>query len=362
MRRIANPLRLGTMHEAAFVAEGEWVQHFQQKAASEGITGELRVADLLGWIDEPKPRGLDPIVAQLVVATFAEQTDRAFYLHGSQVTPAPEPGRITAEYTLREESLPSEEDWKSAHARAMAIFGLRPLDLRRGRLVAIFGRDLVTEANRYRTAAHQLASQLDAHADQLQLDHGFGRLATAQAAADLLDALAAGRSAKETVEQLARAELAGPADRTGRSISSAAQVTAALAAAPWDTFEIIASLPVPYAARGAAVMTELRRVAQADELTAPLVPALKRAQSDATALLREATGGGAASRAGTGAGGGAGASTGGGSGAATAGSATNTGGSRRTGVNGIDEVLTDLRRFAEAHGNATIEVSWRVVS
>ncbi|GAB3843128.1 hypothetical protein GCM10029963_17300 [Micromonospora andamanensis] len=200
------------------------------------------------------------------------------------------------------------------------------------------------------------------HADQLRLDREAGRLATARAAADLLDALTAGLSAKETVEQLAQAELAGPADRAGRSISSAAQVTAALAAAPWDTFEIIAGLPTPYTIRGAAILTELRRVAQADELTAPLVPALKRAQGDATALLREATSGVASSGAGTGAGGGAGVSAGGGSGAATAGTPTNTGGSRRTGVNGIDEVVTDLRRFAEAHGDATIEVSWRVVS
>src|SRR5690606_38963641 len=41
MRRIANPLGLGTMHEAAFVLDGQWVQHFHQKAASEGIDGEL---------------------------------------------------------------------------------------------------------------------------------------------------------------------------------------------------------------------------------------------------------------------------------------------------------------------------------
>ncbi|WP_203994567.1 BREX-2 system ATPase PglY [Micromonospora lutea] len=359
MRRIANPLRLGTMHEAAFVIEQEWVQHFHQKAASEGVTGELRVSDLFNWIDQPKPRGLDPIVAQLVVATFAEQTDRAFYLHGSQITPAPEPGRITTEYTLREESLPSEDDWKSAHARAVAIFGLRPLDLRRGRLVAIFGRDLVTEANRYRVAAHQLADQLDVHADHLRLDRGTGRLATARAAAVLLDALTSGRSARETVERLAQAELAGPADRTGRSITSAAQVTTALAAAPWDTFEIIAGLPVPYADRGAAILAELRRVAQADELTAPLAPALRRAQSDATALLREATGGG---RTQAGSSGGAGAGTGGSANTASGGEPTRTGGSRRTGVNGIDEVVADLRRFAETHGEATIEVSWRVVS
>ncbi|MEV0809242.1 hypothetical protein [Micromonospora sp. NPDC050200] len=291
VRRIANPLGLGTMHEAAFVIEGQWVQHFQRKASSEGITGELRVGDLLRWIDDPSPRGLDPIVAQLVVATFAEQTDRAFYFHGSEVIPAPELGKFTADHTLREERLPSDEDWQAARARSAAIFGVQPLDLRRGRLVALFGRDLTTQANRHREAAHGLVARLDQHATWLGIDKesGSGRLATARAAADLLETLANGRSAVEVVERLARADLAGPADRTGKSIMSAAQVSAALAAAPWDTFEIVAGLPEPYAAEAAAILAELRRVAQTDELTAPLAPALRRAQTDATALLRRAT-------------------------------------------------------------------------
>ncbi|PWU59497.1 phage resistance protein [Micromonospora globispora] len=345
VRRIANPLGLGTMHEAAFVIEGEWVQHFQRKASSEGITGELRVGDLLRWIDDPSPRGLDPIVAQLVVATFAEQTDRAFYFHGSEVIPAPELGKITADHTLREERLPSEEDWQAARARSAAIFGVQPLDLRRGRLVALFGRDLTTHANRHREAAHGLVARLDQHATWLGIDKesGSGRLATARAAADLLEALANGRSAVEAVERLARAELAGPADRTGKSIMSAAQVSAALAAVPWDTFEIVGGLPEPYAAEAAAILGELRRVAQADELTAPLAPALRRAQTDSTALIRRAT------------------------------KLPpppplpplppkpRPAGERRVPASDLKDAVTDLKAFAEAHPDATIEVTWRIV-
>jgi hypothetical protein len=48
MRRIANPLLLGEMHEAAFVLGRHWVQHFHQKAAQHGIQGDLKVSDLLG--------------------------------------------------------------------------------------------------------------------------------------------------------------------------------------------------------------------------------------------------------------------------------------------------------------------------
>ncbi|NYH41342.1 hypothetical protein HNR22_001069 [Micromonospora jinlongensis] len=291
MRRIANPLGLGTMHEAAFVVEGQWAQHFHHRAAAEGVSGELRVADILRWIDEPSPRGLDPIVAQLVVATFAEQTDRAFHLHGSAVTPPPEPAKITTDHTLREERLPSEEDWAEARARAGSIFGVHNLNLRRGRLVAMFGRDLSNEGARYREAAHGLSARLEQHDKWLGIDQASpsGRLATARAAADLLERLATGRTAVEIIERLARAELAGPADRVGRSIKSAAQVSAELAGAAWDNFEIIAGLGEPYAVEASAILAELRRVGQADELTAPLSPALRRAQSDAVALIRRAT-------------------------------------------------------------------------
>ncbi|MEH0819831.1 BREX-2 system ATPase PglY [Micromonospora sp. CPCC 205714] len=353
VRRIANPLGLGTMHEAALVIEGEWVQHFQHKAASEGIAGELRVADLLRWMDDPKPRGLDPIVAQLVVATFAEQTDRAFYFHGSEVIPAPELGKISADHTLREERLPSQEDWQAARARSAAIFGFQPLDLRRGRLVALFGRDLTAQATRHREAAHGLVARLDQHATWLGIDKEStgGRLATARAAADLLESLVSGRSAVETVERLAHAELAGPADRTGKSISSAAQVVAALTTASWDNFDLLRRLPEKYAARAAAILDELRAAAQADELTIRLQPALDRAKSEAKALLQRAV---EESR-------------------DDKDSDDDQDedesekqkiivGKRRVAAVEVGQVLDELRALAGSHGAATIEVTWRILS
>ncbi|MEH1014266.1 hypothetical protein V6U90_14280 [Micromonospora sp. CPCC 206060] len=354
MRRIANPLGLGKMHEAAFVIEGQWVQHFQQKAASAGIHDELRVADLLTWIDEPSPRGLDPLVAQLVVATFAEQTDRAFYLHGSEVVPPPEPGRITGDHVLREQRLPTEQDWETARARAAAIFGFQPVALRRGRLVAMFGRDLINAAERYQQSAHDLVRQLDLHVTWLGIapDATTGRLATARAAADLLAALVARRPAVETIESLARADLGGPADRTGKSIKSATQVAAELAAAPWDTFEIIEGLAEPHAAEAALIVAELRAATRADELTTPLAPALRRARAAATDLLRRATArqpGPQPDR------------TRDAEPLATPDRVGRPAGQIRVGAADLEQAVADLRAFAEEHQGASIEVSWRVV-
>ncbi|MEV4490691.1 hypothetical protein AB0K04_11315 [Micromonospora coxensis] len=362
MRRIANPLRLGTMHEAAFIIEGEWAQHFQHKAAVEGITGELRVADLLRWMDEPRARGLDPIVAQLVVATFAEQTDRGFHLHGSPVTP--ELGKITGDLVLREESLPTQADWETVRTRAGAIFGVHSLALRRGRLVAMFKRDLTAAATRHRDAAHALVKILDERAAWLRLDRDAGRLATARAAADLLESLAAAATPKDAVERLARAELPGPADRIGKSISSAAQISAALTVAPWDTFEIVAGLPVPHRAAAEAILGELRGAAQADELTTPLAPAVRRAQTEATALLRRVTGGSSGGGAGTGgaSGGGSGTRSGSESGSGAGPVLPTPAVSRQVRTDAVEEALRELRQFARTHDGVTIEVTWRIVS
>ncbi|WP_433533780.1 BREX-2 system ATPase PglY [Micromonospora sp. CA-249363] len=361
MRRIANPLGLGTMHEAAFVVEGLWAQQFHHRAAAEAVTGELRVADLLRWIDDPSPRGLDPIVAQLVVAAFAEQTDRAFHLHGSAVTPAPEPGRITLDHTLREAPLPSEKEWIEARTRAGVIFGVHSLNLRRGRLVAMFGRDISNEAGRYRDAAHNLTALLEQHEKWLGVDPASptGRLATARAAADLLERLATGRTAVETIERLAQSDLAGPAERIGKSLKSAQQVAASLAATAWTNFEIIAGLGEPYVGDATRILAELRRVGQADELTAALSPALRTAQTDAVALIRRATRPTPAPNRTPG------------PELTPLGKVERTGGeqSRVVPPEAVTVPATDLRRalgdleaFAAAHPEATIEVTWRIVT
>lgn len=56
MRRIANSLRLGEMHEAAFVLGRYWAEHLDRRAAQERVTGDLRAEDLLRWLDEPTTR------------------------------------------------------------------------------------------------------------------------------------------------------------------------------------------------------------------------------------------------------------------------------------------------------------------
>ncbi len=292
MRRIANPLGLGHTSEAAFVLDRGWAQHFEQHAAREGVDADQRAADLIRWLDMPEPRGLERHVAQLVLATYAEQTDRAWVRHGVVCAPQPDVTQITDDLMLRAQPLPSEDDWRRARHRMMAIFGRAPVELRRGRLLSMFARDLVREARTYRDPAHQLVEHLEQHAAVLGLDPAEGRLRTARAAAELLEDLSMEGSDLETIERLAAADLGDTADlkRIGRSIKSAEQLTRAIDQTPWDILDNVARLAEPHAAAAHAILERLRDSARADELTTPLASALQRARSDAGDLITRAVG------------------------------------------------------------------------
>lgn len=344
VRRIAPALGLGVMHEVRFELGREWVGHFTRRAAqtaadgsgtpgtgspnagsvgsggvgSGGVgSGELRVGDLLRWIDEPKPRGLDDNVAHLVVAAFAEQTDRAWYRHGGLLATPPELGAITRDMTLREQPLPDAADWAAAGERAQVIFGVQPPALLRGRLLRGFAEELVGKARPRRAASQELVDVLEAHAVKLGLDLRTGltaagtdgagdadgtdgttgadgvpggRLRTARAARDLLLALDDPRDGTEIVRRLARAELAGPANLLAVSISRGDEVAAAIRATPWDeTFGVIAGLAERYQSEAREILGRIRAAGAADELTTPLAAVLGKARADATALIRRAT-------------------------------------------------------------------------
>lgn len=345
VRRIANPLRLGEMHEAAFVLGRDWVEHFHRLAAKEGITGDLRVKDLWRWLDQPEARGLDPLIARLVVAVFAEQTDRTWVQHGATMVPQPDFTKITEELALRTAERPTEEEWETARQRAMEIFGFTPAALPRGRLIAMFVQDLSTHAKQHRDAAHRLVEALEKYAQQLGLDPqaSSGRLHTARAAANLLDGLVERHDSIDIIRYLARAPLGGPPHRTGRSIRSAAQVTDALTRAAWHDFENITKLDEQWSARAQRILDRLRAAAADDELTTALAPALEQASSEAKELVSEVIINRPKPPA----------------------PSPSTGdprsGTMEVAATKVAEAIDELRQFADQHHGKTIKVTWQVV-
>ncbi|GAA1011415.1 hypothetical protein Aple_059530 [Acrocarpospora pleiomorpha] len=292
MKRVAEPLELGQQKEAYFELSTRWADHFRRMAQTEGVTGDLSLITLVGWTDKPGKRGLEPFLANLVVAAFAEMDDRVWVRGGVPLDPAPELAQIKPGDALRSQPLPSEDDWDEARRRYETIFGKKAPVLRRGRMVNQFARQIVEGARTYQETAAELVRRLEAHAGFLVLDETeeTGRLALARRSRDLLEKLAAtghgtagASGAKKSVETLARFDLGQvSAERYGTSVKRAHDVAQALVAAAWDTLELAEGL----GAEGQSLLQSLRGVAQADQLTGDLIDALDRTRREVTALVK----------------------------------------------------------------------------
>ena len=293
MRRVAEPLGLGQQKEAYFELSTRWADHFHAQAGAEGITGDLSLTHLSDWTDRPERRGLEPFLATLVAASFAEMTDRVWVRGGVPLDPAPELTKIKTGDALREQPRPEQGDWDLARERFETIFGEKAPTLRRGRMVNHFARQITEAARDHREAAADLVRKLEEHSTFLGLDETAetGRLALARRSHALLGELAAAgqgtagtSAAKRVIETLARFDL-GPvnADRYGTSIKQAQQVVQALAAASWDTLELAEGQGV----EGRALLESLRGVARDDQRTADLVEALGKTRRDVTALIKK---------------------------------------------------------------------------
>ncbi|MFE4331972.1 phage resistance protein [Streptomyces sp. NPDC056831] len=292
MQRVAAPLGLGRQKEAYFRLSGRWVDHFGLQARNEGGPGDLSVVQLTEWLDRPEPMGLDPFLANLVIASYAEMDDRVWVQGGALLDPAPEPSAVKPQYALRSQPLPDEDVWEEAGKRFWDIFGERPPTLRRGRMVGQFARQISRQAHAYQPRAADLVQELERRSVVLGLDGAdeTGRLAIARRSRDLLDELvgldsgaASGSAgAKQIITAFASFDLGEvSAGRYGASIKQAEIVTTALVGAAWDMFK----LAPKYGAQGRAVLEELRGAAQADQRTTKLEDALQNARVSIVAVI-----------------------------------------------------------------------------
>ncbi len=287
MFRIAQQLQLGVMNQSGFFTLGtHWADEFEPRAKLAG-EGPLQVAAMRSWIDANGAYGLDPKVANLILAAFAERTDRVWYQYGGAAE-LTDVTKLNAEWTLRAQQLPSAEDWEEARQRSESVFGMRPTPkLRRARIVAQFAKTLTAEAAKYQDSVIGLVQILEKRATDLGLDTsaGSGRLYTARRAVELLKALGDAIGPVTLVQALATADLGGPAERLGKSIRSAHAVTSAVDGAAWDFFKLARDLDEPFDVQAAETFSTLRSAANADEMTNPIAPVLVQTRSDVHALL-----------------------------------------------------------------------------
>ncbi|MGI5154401.1 phage resistance protein [Microbispora sp. CA-102843] len=285
LKRIANPLKVGVMHEAAFVLGDEWKQLIDRRAGA--AAAEVSVAKIRDWILEEQP-GLPPLVIDLLVSCYAIQTDRAWVRGGQPQREAPELGKITGDLVLKRQELPSQTEWELASERAGAIFEVARPPVLSARAVQAVAADLRAKASEWLPAIEAHVAELKRHADTLGLD-GSARLTTAQAAASTLNLLTIG-DATAVIRALAGAKLPKESAIYRASLGSAKTLTTALANVRWrliDQLPVLGDGTSEKAEPARAILDQLRIAAGHDEHEVQLASALTRAEQDAIDLLTE---------------------------------------------------------------------------
>ncbi|MBO0801657.1 MAG: phage resistance protein [Nocardiopsaceae bacterium] len=281
LKKIANPLKLGVMHEAAFVLLREWPDALDRKAAGQQ---QVTVGQLRGWIEEQQP-GLPVSVQNLLVTAYAIQTDKAWVRAGK---PTGEPGlaAITDDMALRSQELPSEEEFGKATQRANGIFGIAKQPVRNARSVQVLASAIRTQAEERKQAAQDLASELGRHQATLGLEpDGEGdrpRMATSKILTSLLPRLAATTDPTETLRVLAGADL--PRDNAfyKAHLKTAGEITGTLRTLKWDFLDQFAAAEND--ADAFRIVSRLQEAARHDEHEVALAKQLHEAEKAAIEL------------------------------------------------------------------------------
>jgi hypothetical protein len=284
LRLVANPLRLGIMHEANFVLGDHWRNHFTAREARHGDQ-PVTVADVRFWIDDPRPLGLPARIQNLVILAWAETTNRVFLLHGGPVT-----ARLDAlddAAVIERQDLPDEDQWRTAVSVAGKVFGIpgRPIPTSTG--VAQLRADVVRQASEARPSAVELRTQLAEVVRARGLGDDAARLSTAQAAVTLLDRLTS--STADPVAVLATCTAPSGLDAVSRSVAKAAEVAGALRDTNWALLATAGELSGDLSPESASLTTMVDDALTRDERVTALAPVLRQAIGTATRLVTRAT-------------------------------------------------------------------------
>jgi hypothetical protein len=236
IRRIVQPLHLATCGEAHLSLSDHWRNHFARMMAAAGVSAPS-VRQLRQWIDEPSAMGLSDEVSDLIILTWAAQTGRSAFLHGSVV--GAEIGTLHRECELREQTLPPEDRWMRAVKYAAEIFGEPGSGAgRNAGNVATLAQALGERANERIAALRDYQQTLIKRLDSWGFDHDGARARTAQASLDLAIALSQ-CAAPERIAALAEAAIETSAAAMGAIMARAPALAQTLRSAQWDVLDVI---------------------------------------------------------------------------------------------------------------------------
>jgi hypothetical protein len=287
VRQIANPLKLGEMTETHFVIGERWKDHFHRAAAKGEGLDKIRVQDLRRWMDEPEPMGLPPLLQDLVILAFAQQTNRSFTLHGRPFNPELG-GKWPDECALKQQPLPAETDWEKAVEVAHAALGVAGLpSFLSGQNLVRFTELVKAEVERLKL--QETAPKLKAALEQRAADfgcggHPFERLATAQEGVKLVSAIR-DRSDAALVDSIARLDLQAPLEAIGTSLKKAGDVAFKVKSADLTALNSVAGLGGEAGEKGRRLRDDLFEAFRRNEYAVPFGPAFDAINHAAIKLL-----------------------------------------------------------------------------
>jgi len=290
LRAVVNPLKIGDMTEVNFVLSNYWEKHFSKKEAeyNEDIISEapMTIRKLRQWIDEPKAMGLPKNLQNLIIAIFALQTGRSFYLHGLAITPSLE--NMSDDIELREQKLPAKELWDEAVTRARNIFELKCSDLLNAENLS----QLVTEVRKK-------VLEIDINCGKLvetlrnalksigQIEKDSTRLKTAEAVRNLINRVKSA-SDEKLIEVFATSEIPTSQIAMNSSIRKAFEVENELSRFRWNLIEGVTKLNDDWKEAGNRLVSILKDTLLSDEYVVSLVIKLKDIERNAVKLLTDA--------------------------------------------------------------------------
>ncbi|MCZ2526977.1 hypothetical protein [Streptomyces sp. HB2AG] len=293
VKRIVEPLELGTVHDGPLVLRHDWRIRINQAAAQHQQHDHLTVEDIRRWITgEPLGHsGLDPQVTNLLIAAYALLDDRAWVLHSGQERTAPELQGIGPGWGLRSQLLPDDAEYATARERAAHLFGVSSKPRPYARNVNRLAEEVGAKAKEFETNVAGVQEVLKRHAVLLGLDTGTTapRTALLREAAGLLARLAGhDNDATGLVKELAAAAYETPDRDLAHAMGSAGKVLAELDATDWPMLGRVHGLRDRDDSVGDRTVRLFARIAEtvrAPEYERSLVTALKEARTAAAEIL-----------------------------------------------------------------------------
>lgn len=289
LRAYADPLGITETGDVAVLLNERPFKEIEQQRQQAGIDTPT-VANVRGWLDPQRTRGLPAEVQDVLVSLYASWSGRTFRRDGKSYA-LPRPGHLPDDAELLRPELPTQGEWTEALNRAGELFGVaiggRSLGARN---LSLFVDTLKVKLKEVADVA-ELPSALEPKVRDWSEPEDAPRLATARASAMLLQQLSRGEGAT-IVRDLASFAPKTSLTAMGRHFTTAAASKRLLLEdARWIVLRQVKTLlgDPERGERAKLLLADLASLLAADEINKMLADGLGELTRRADELLRVTT-------------------------------------------------------------------------